>query len=109
MRVGLGLAAGLVAVFAIAASLSAQSGPPQRVKVRVPPSATADLNSVARPSGPRQSIATSGAQFLTADECANLGGSVASNEFSGALCASKKLCVTKDNMGKNHAVCLEVQ
>ena len=107
MRAGSAIVAGsLLIAIGIAASLSAQT--PGTGKVQVAPRAPLELNKAVRPNAVHQSIAPT-ATFLTADECTSLGGAVTSNVFSGALCASKQLCVTKDNKGENHAVCLEVR
>src|SRR4051794_31793253 len=105
MRIGFGLIAGILVLGSLAAaSLSAQSSAP--AKVRVQPNAMLDLNQAVRPNSAAQSVAPSGASLLTASECSNAGGTVQTNNFSEALCASKKLCVTQDNKGKYHAVCL---
>jgi hypothetical protein len=118
MRAGFAVLTGsLVLAFALADSLSAQ----EAAKLQVTPSApdavvaagkvaradtVAELSKSVRPTDGLQSKPT-GTSALTADECTGMDGSIVSNQYSGALCASKKMCVRTDNKGKTHAMCLE--
>ena len=117
MRAGFAIVAGsLVLAVGFAVSLPAQA-PDSAMIQKAPdaagaagkaatPTAVMQLNTPAKPGDGLQSRPT-GTSALTADECTNMDGEIVSNQYSGALCASKKMCVRTDNKGKTHAMCLE--
>jgi hypothetical protein len=102
MRTRVGLIGLLIVVTAIGAA--AWAAPPGTPTTAPPTGAVSDTGALPR-GGVRQSVPSGPViSALSADECKNLGGAVYDDPIG--VCASKKICATTDNYGKNHHVCL---
>jgi hypothetical protein len=108
MRYAYGLIAGsLVLAGAVGAAWSQAPKPidPNQIKTVTSPAPAAVSDLRVRPTeGIRVSVPVTTVKTLDAGECTSLGGDVKDDKWG--VCASGKVCVTVDNAGGYHHVCL---
>ena len=103
MRSEFGLAAGLIVLGGIAASLPAQTSRTNKVMVAPPKS---DLTAASpRPNAAAQSTVV-GVAYFSGQECQDLGGVI--NLDTAGICSSGQMCKRVDNQGVEHRMCITV-
>ena len=95
--------AGVIGLLVVASAIGASWAAPPSGKV-VSTAPQTEQVSVAPPGTIRGPKVGPSISALSANECTNLGGKVYDDPIG--VGASKKICATTDNYGKNHHVCL---